>query len=426
MTARRFLAVVALAALVATAGCFAGGTPGNETVAPDEGDDAPDETPEDALPDDGSDDELTDNETSDEVSSANETAETGPAGDETAGEGSPANETGDDALPDGETLLQRTVAAESTVESLRGVQTTTWTDGNESVSTTYEVWLRPPNETRMELVSSDQPDQFDVLVSNGTTLWTYDEDANEAVRLDPGFSPGQLQRLQESFAEAFLGDMTPTAVGTDTVAGRDAYVVELTPRNDTDSLYESATVWIDRETNYTLKQVGTTGFGRNVTIDVTYEEIRFGVEIPDDRFTFEPPDDAEVLNASDFTTAQYADVEQAEAAVPFDLPEHEVPAGYELDTVVVTENLDGWAASFRYVGENETLLTVGVRERQNRTGFAPQPGESIEIDGVNATVTELPGADLTSIQWEEEDLAYTVSGELPREDLRAVAESIVE
>ncbi|WP_230198611.1 DUF4367 domain-containing protein [Halopiger goleimassiliensis] len=325
-------------------------------------------------------------------------------------------------LPDGDELLEQSMEAESNVDTLQGVQTTTITTDGETVETKMEVW-QSGDQYRAELLETENPEEFDVMVVDGSETWMYDEDENRAVLADLGLDAEALEAFGEELSDAIFANMSATVDGTDTVADRDVYVLEL--EGDGDALYESATLWVDQETHYPLKQEATTSFLQEMTTTVTFETVTFDEPIDDERFTFDVPDDAEVVEMSELGPEQYDSIEAAEEAVPFDPPRPEVPDEYSLETVTANEALPGWTASMQYQADDGSLLSVSVSEAGNEPVFDAD-GETIEIDGVDAVVQELPGSDMTSIEWEQDGLTYTVSGDLETDDLVSVAESIIE
>ncbi|MFP8954048.1 DUF4367 domain-containing protein [Natrialbaceae archaeon A-arb3/5] len=330
---------------------------------------------------------------------------------------------GETDLPDGDELLEATVDAESSVDTVQGTQTVTMDDGTESVTTTQDVWQRTTGEYRAEIVDTDEPEQFDVVVADGTTTWLYDEDNNEVVQADLGLDQAEQEALNEGFVEAFTDDMDASVEGTETVADRDAYVLELTADGE-DALYESATIWVDQETDYPLKQESTTSIGDELTMTVTFEDVTFDEEIDDEIFAFEPPEDAEVLSFDDMTFEQYDTVEEAEEVAPLELPEPEVPDEYALENVMVSENLMGWSAAQQYTDESGAFLSVSVAEESQEPVFEPDT-DPVELDGVDATIREVTETN-TQIEWDDDGLTYIVSGELDEDELIAVAESIVQ
>ncbi|MXV64196.1 DUF4367 domain-containing protein [Natronorubrum sp. JWXQ-INN-674] len=329
----------------------------------------------------------------------------------------------EDELPDADELVERSIQAESSVETLHGVQTITWADDDELVSSTHEVWQRGANEYRMELLESDEPEQIDVMVSSGTTTWLYDEADNEAVKTELDIDQAELDALNDDLVDSVYADMSATVDGTDTVADRDVYVVDLAA-DGSDAMYDDATLWIDQETHYPLKQDSTMSMGAEMTITVEFEEVTFDEPIDDDRFAFEPPADAEVIDADDFTFEQFDEIDDAEAAAPFDLPEPAVPAEYGLEQVSVSENMVGWSASLQYTDESDTFLTVTVAEDESEPILDPD-GDPIEVGDTDAILREF-GTDMMALEWEDDGLSYTVSGDLEREELVEIALSIVE
>ncbi|WP_121742492.1 sigma-E factor regulatory protein RseB domain-containing protein [Natronorubrum halophilum] len=373
MTIRRFTAVVAVSLLLVTAGCLG-------AVSFDDGDADPDEDADDELP------------------ATNE-------------------------LPDADELLEQTMEAESSIDDVHGVQTVTVDDGDDVVTSTHEVWQRSSGEYRSELLETDDSEEFDVTVSNGTTTWMYDEADNEAVRTDLEFDAEELEALSEEMADSLYANMTATVDGTATVADRKAYVLELTPDGD-DAIYESVTLWIDQESKYPLKQESTMTATGNVTVTIAFEEVTFNEGIDDERFAFEPPADAEIIDTNDFAFEQFDDIGPAADATPFELPDPDVPAEYALEGVTVSEGLNGWSASLQYADDAETFLFVSVTNGETDSVVDPD-GTPVEIGETDAIVREF-GPETTAIEWNDGGLSYTVSGDLETDELTAIAESIVD
>ncbi|SDJ85704.1 DUF4367 domain-containing protein [Natronorubrum texcoconense] len=335
----------------------------------------------------------------------------------------PDEELPDEELPDADALLEAALEAESNVETVQGIQTTTMDDGTETVTTTQEVWERGPDQYRADIVEADEPEPIDVIVSDGSTVWMYDADDNEAVRMEFEFDLEDQEALNDGFVEAFTTGTNASVEGTDIVADRDVYVLELTGDGD-DALYESATLWIDQETDYPVKQEITPAVGESVTTTVAFDEVAFDEDIDDEVFAFEPPADAEIRNLEELTPQQYTDVDAADADVPFDLPRPDVPAEYTLESVLAGENMVGWSATLQYADEAGSFLTVGVADEAQDPVFEPD-SDPVEIGDVDATIREATET-RTIIEWEDDGLSYTVSGELTADELIDVAESIVD
>lgn len=327
----------------------------------------------------------------------------------------------------GSELVERSQSLNATSESLHATTTMTMRDGTETQSVTYEVWQRSAGRMRMEVVDADEGLAVaDVMVVNGSTTWTYDADANRALRMDLGLDPEQMMEFGQQLNDVAFDGMEAERVGTDTVADRSVTKVELTG-NESALMPGEMTLWIDDETYYPLKQEMELPGQSGVTMTVTYEEFAPGAEISDDRLAFDPPEDAEVLDFDELPTETHDDVESADEAVPFDLPEPTVPEAYGLNSSMTMQTLQGWSASLQYTDGSDDRLSVSVAEASGNAVIGIG-GEAIEIEGVEATQTSTEAMNFssTSIRWTTDGLTYTVSGTADEETLRAVAESIVE
>ncbi|ELZ08417.1 outer membrane lipoprotein carrier protein LolA [Halovivax asiaticus JCM 14624] len=324
-------------------------------------------------------------------------------------------------------LVERSQSRNASSGPLHATMTTSMSDGTETQSVTYEVWQRSAGEMRMEVVDADEGlGAPDVMVLDGSTTWMYDEDGNRAVRMDMGFDPEEMMEFGEQLNDVAFDGMEAERVGTDTVADRPVTKVELTG-NESGLMPSEMTLWIDDETYYPLKQEMEMPGQSGVTMTMTYDEFDPDAELSDDRFTFDPPEDAEVLDFDDLPTETHDDVESADEVVPFDLPEPTVPEAYTLNSSMTMQNLQGWSASLQYTDGADDHLSVSVAQASGNAmlGFG---GETIEIGDVEATKTstELLNISSTSIRWTNDDLIYTVSGTADEETLRSIAESIVE
>ncbi len=334
--------------------------------------------------------------------------------------------TGDaDELPDGDEILDRLTDADSEPEDIHGIRATTIDTGDEVSTATYEVWERPPAEHRMELIESDEHDEFDVLVSNGTSIWMYDETENEAVHTNLGFAQSDLDSMDDGMFEEMYGGMNATVSGTETVADREAYVLELTDDGN-DPVYETVTVWVDTETYYPLKETSESATAELTTTN-EFEEVTIDGGIDDEVFEFEPPEDAAVIDSEDFMPEEFDEIETAEENVPFDIPEPELPADEELQlgSVMVQDSLGGTSVTIQYTSVTDWPLVVSVSDSQQDSGLTTSD-ETVDLGPVEATVTELPGSEAVMLEWEQNDLTYSVGGELDTAVLVEIAESIVE
>ncbi|WP_372698225.1 outer membrane lipoprotein carrier protein LolA [Arthrobacter sp. JSM 101049] len=142
------------------------------------------------------------------------------------------------------------------------------------------------------------------VIRNGTSLWTYDSEANEAVHTT---LPQDRQHPQDArsahdvptpaqLADRLLAAADPTTeVSVDagsTVAGRDAYNLVLTPKTD-QTLVEDVTIGVDAATGVPLA-VSVDAVGQDAPA-LSAEFTSFTPGAPDAKlFDFTPPADATV------------------------------------------------------------------------------------------------------------------------------------
>jgi outer membrane lipoprotein-sorting protein len=145
------------------------------------------------------------------------------------------------------------------------------------------------------------------VVRNGSDVWLYDSDENEATHLtlpahdaDADHIPGTPAELAQRFLEHLDPSTEVTVESGDRVAGRAVYDLVLTPRTD-ETLIGDVTVSVDAETGLPL-QVAVDPRGQEQdAFRVGFTDVDFTAPNPD-VFAFTPPDDATVHegNPSDY------------------------------------------------------------------------------------------------------------------------------
>jgi outer membrane lipoprotein-sorting protein len=176
-----------------------------------------------------------------------------------------------------------------------------------SGSHTLKVWTAGPDKSRVAVL--DRMAETDVVV-NGSDVWTYSSQTNEATHRTLPQSPGTEQHAaapaspdvpktpQEAAAKVLAAVGPTTEVSTDasqTVADRPAYVLVLAPK-DAGSLIGQVRIALDSATSVPLDVQALTKDG-TVAFDVGYTDVTF--EAPDaGRFNWNPPAGAKVTEAT--------------------------------------------------------------------------------------------------------------------------------
>ena len=349
----------------------------------------------------------------------------------------------------GETLLNASIEALQS-ESIEGVRTETVERNGERETQTVAVNEDPPDQSVIAVLNASSNRTWDRIVINHSEMWRYDESENRALYSETEgywlsetltFGTNVLE-VQEVYEVAYAG--------TETVADRDAHVVELTPPDDVVaelsvdvragdtehhlSLFEAdadetwyltaETWWIAVDSEYPVKQriEWMNEEGESVaTTTRTYEELAVGVDHDEDTFTFEPPADAEITEPVFPDTEEFDDPEAAESKLPYDFPEPTVPDGYSLERISVG-TLDGATTLMLTFLDGTNSLNVHVTDDEHLTD---------EDDLVETGVGDADGdlfvtGDRPALVWDCDGLEYRVTGSLDVDTLSDVADSLDE
>lgn len=190
---------------------------------------------------------------------------------------------------------------------------------DEQLQTETTQWYEAPNRWRIEttgtVIGPDGqavPDRTSRMlnVSDGTDHWSYDplHKSGQVQRLDPALNgTGGVTRfgLDASGLSTVLARAskcgTPMLKGTETVAGRSAYVIDLGPSKcpyvDSSELNGASTLWVDKETFFVLKVVQYSGTNGRLLSTTEVTSIQYNVPIDPTHFSFTPPPDAKIQDS---------------------------------------------------------------------------------------------------------------------------------
>lgn len=357
----------------------------------------------------------------------------------------PADESGNASKPIGQNASDRLTSLDGYTATVE----TTSTFGNNSTRIVQRVWARPgTGERRTETLEGPGPT---LTVSNGSVRWHYNRTTNNVTRYDISGS-GQQANQQGEFIERIFtrlnvtssaleesktASVTPGSAplpavpssrssgpdpsesvtaadefgvsynGTDTVAGREVYVISIQPDTaDNASLYDEyrQTMYVDSEYFLPLKQEIVAEFdGQRFESTTVYRNVTFEPGLDDDRFTFDPPENATVKLTNLGNVQTYDSRSELQTSVDLPVPDPDVPASFELDSV---RSFDGQIrfATLQYANETSTL-SVGV---SNRTDLNATDYEELTVDG--RTVRYQQFGTSKSVAWNCGGYRYSVSG----------------
>ncbi|MDY6775267.1 MAG: hypothetical protein SV253_04205 [Halobacteria archaeon] len=197
---------------------------------------------------------------------------------------------------------------------------------------------------------------------------------------------------------------TSEYVGTQSIRGTEAHVVEITLRDENQSLHPETlvTYWVSDD-NVVLRQEVETP---NATVTVDMTRTRFNVSIADS--TFEPPTDGE---GSQFATSTFDSFDGLQDSTDFDLlrlgSNYSFDEGrkivYAGETAAVQEYVDD-GSRLRVVSAEETSRSFGFADRHTGTSVNKTSTQETEvvIDGVNTTVTVSETSRGAAVSWTHE------------------------
>lgn len=319
----------------------------------------------------------------------------------------------------------------------------------------YDLQMAPASSKYRFEVMAPPAREGNVVLSNGTVTWRYNATTGNATRTEhEGIDQATLDRQylerlvdsstsDETFeadpgsisvspvpvvpgASGSGGDSTTVKVaqlrvdyrGTDTVAGRDAYVIDLHAADESGPRY-NRTVWLDQEYFVTLRQhlVVETG-DRRREMTSRHENVTFGPDFDAGTFQFDTSRDVRLTG--DFETTAYDSRSELAANTDLRVPEPDLSAGYSLLLAQTFASEDARGVELVYQRAVSTI-TVGSLIDENRAE-PTEYGDPIDLGNVTAYYERQGEAG--RIYWVCAEKAYVVSGDVSRETLRSVAESI--
>lgn len=210
-------------------------------------------------------------------------------------------------------------------------------------------------------------------------------------------------------------------VGKDTIAGRPAIVMEITPQGGTP--YK---IWVDQETNMPLQKQAAMDYG--VQYRVTYKNIKFIEEIPKDILTYHKPQGFKEVQRDSAQSIHY--VEEAQGIVGF-FPStlKEIPKTYIENSIIADK--ESKIVEIEYVSKEKGKNII---LRQRKTGEEFKPASTAALGKINNHIAEIQAPvesetrilggglysdinDINSIRWQKNDVEYTFIGNTSLEEL---------
>jgi outer membrane lipoprotein-sorting protein len=290
-----------------------------------------------------------------------------------------------------------------------------------------------------------------VIVSNGTVSWVYNESANRVRRLETARTDSQRRQLRQivtritrnetesdsplpivpigvgggfdSTSSGSTGGLDVSTVatyeGTETVGGRETHVLAVESTNES-AVRGRWTYYLDTEWYVLLRSTSNvTVDGKQTQTSFRLQNVTFDPDVPADRFEFTPPENVTVTG-SKTDIERYQSREQLAEVTDLRVPDPDVPARFEFDGARRSLFRSVERISLRYTSDVATLVV----SRQNVTVDRPSSdrGQELQVGERTGVYQQFPRQN--RLRWGCSGTTQFVIGLLPRETMVDIAESI--
>ena len=305
------------------------------------------------------------------------------------------------------------------------------------------VWYGGPERLRAEL-QGENGDR--VFVHDGERAWAYNGTTNT---LKIGERPPESQASEPPDAgsppspadvDRMLAELAPTSELTQGTpvryAGREAYVLTLSPKDEDSTLVDRVRALIDSETFLPLELSLYAQGKPDPVFSWRVSDLEVG-PVPAERFQFEAPPGARVIPFDEGREepgepgmrAEPREVEtvaQAQRLVDFDIGELASPPGGRELTGVYLEDANGVVLTY-----GSGWGTVVLAQGPQRDGASvPRPGAAggdlalpkVYLGGIEATELSTPVG--TGLHWNADGVSYGLAGSVPASELERAAREL--
>ncbi|WP_040206008.1 LolA family protein [Neobacillus jeddahensis] len=300
-------------------------------------------------------------------------------------------------------------------------------NGNSTTQAKLEVWANKDGNYYIKWLEGSNKDV--ITVNNGQKKWQI-QPTNKQVQVFSAF-PDAYRFIFELGNEikGVKAALSTKVVGDDTVAGRKATIVEVTPKGG--SPYR---IWIDRETKLPLQK--QTAMQNAIQYRITYTKMDFSKKIPDELISYHVPEGFKVIDTNPEQVV--TDLNEAKAAVGFTPKTAKaIPAGYFLKQITVIPQQKIVKMYYQTKDKAQTIIFV---QGKAVAKFTPAPTailgkinqNNVEIQ---SPITEDAGvlgggslyagiSNVSSIRWQQDGVEFAIVGNASLEELVSFTEEL--
>ncbi len=347
--------------------------------------------------------------------------------------------------PTAEEIVAKMQEVEASVEDAHAVVEFSVQAQGEEMDGAVELWEKSPNKLRVEVLEASEDRLAGVIsVTDGQQVWIYNPNQNEALvgrvgefGADEPLDPRRVIELMEEGIQQVLGVCDVELVGEEDVGGVPTYKLEFTPQEGEEAALPVAggkgTLWVEQERWIVLQAYfdgGTMGQGW-----MHLRSFEFNAGVADERFQFEIPADATVIDVEDVRPTPLT-LDEARAQAEFSL----LVPGYLPADVTLIDVFSMDDAYILHYDHSTVSFTVMQRladdagpAAQELLGQRMPPGTDkleVSVRGQPATLfighANNVGHDLENslLTWTEDGVEIAIAGQIGREEVLKVAESL--
>jgi outer membrane lipoprotein-sorting protein len=163
----------------------------------------------------------------------------------------------------------------------------------QNIAAKAKIMNKMPDKTRVEYIEPSEV-AGQVVVSDGTTIWTYDPKTKIAMKEEMQKTDMDFQQDYMKPVSELLDNTDITYLGMDKFEGRTVYRVKAVPKNESALIGIHSSMWVDSETWMPLKIEIADKNDKPIT-SFEYSDVKFNTGIPDSEFEFKAPQGAKVV-----------------------------------------------------------------------------------------------------------------------------------
>lgn len=335
----------------------------------------------------------------------------------------------EDGPPDPDSLRDQVAEKNASVDAYEATVDLTIQRDNSTENQTYRITTGREGRLNVTYTAPERR-RGDVIVSNDTGTYFYDQDRNQLARRRPDtVDGGFLDSLV-----AMVTDGNGTYQGQDRIEGSSGVVLQYSaggndiglriggsaPANQFDFTDESnptaASVWVDPQLDLPVR-LRQRYADRNYSLTLRVTDFETTDEFDSGTFRVDPPTDTRYLDLAE-EIQRYDSRAALERAVSMSFPEPSLPEGFSVSRGMVTGPPDNRTVAIVYEDEFESVLvSKHVPPHRPHVG-----GQSVTVAGVEGSYNKR-GTSGTVI-WECSDATYKVTGTPGKDQLLSIARSI--